>query len=156
MNKIFTRCGSNRTGGGGALCPHPHQGNQGDGGVPGVGAGDYQVSDQGVPGWLCEQEISGAGAGLLSLCSSLHQISLSTGGFIQKELLEIFHYIARPRSAPANSWTVWPVWWWTQRTVWNSAREPFLMLSQRTMLRTKMDWSRCWRIMNYLNWQGRI
>ena len=49
MNKIFDRCGGHRAGGGGALCPHPHQGYQGDGGVPGVGAGDHQVSDQGVP-----------------------------------------------------------------------------------------------------------
>ena len=87
MNKIFARCGAHRTAGGGTLCPRRHQGYQGDGGVPGVGAGDHQVSDQGVPGWLCEQEISGAGAGLLSLCSSLHQISLSTGGFIQTKIL---------------------------------------------------------------------
>ena len=43
---------------------------------------------------------------LLSLCISLHHTSLSTGGFIGKKMQEIFSYIARLRSAPANSWTV--------------------------------------------------
>ena len=50
MNKIFDRCGAHSAERGGTLCSRRHQGYQGDGGVPGVGAGDHQVSDQGVPG----------------------------------------------------------------------------------------------------------
>ena len=50
MKKIFARCGAHRTGGGGSLCPRGNQGYQGYGGVPWVGAGDHQVSDQGVSG----------------------------------------------------------------------------------------------------------
>ena len=47
---IPDRSCAHSAGGGGSLRPHRYQGYQGDGGVPGVGAGDHQVSDEGVPG----------------------------------------------------------------------------------------------------------
>ena len=50
MQAIFNRCRADSAAGGGSLRPDSHQGYQGDGGVPGVGAGDHQVSDEGVPG----------------------------------------------------------------------------------------------------------
>ena len=49
MPAIFNRCRADSAAGGGSLRPDSDQGYQGDGGVPGVGAGDHQVSDEGVP-----------------------------------------------------------------------------------------------------------